>query len=145
MIKKNICVALAATCMLLASCNSKNTNKEEVSPNPNSTNPPNVVKILDRVICSGSNLPCPQYLINKIWGICLRNGFKEAMPNREVQSSREIRDLVSESESITRTRPTTYQTTDENGIVRDVQGQDEKYVEDITTTGVCIGSEYILK
>jgi len=67
------------------------------------------------------------------------------MPNREVQSSREIRDLVSESESITRTRPTTYQTTDENGIVRDVQGQDEKYVEDITTTGVCIGSEYILK
>lgn len=66
------------------------------------------------------------------------------MPNREVQSSREIQDLVSESETVTKTRPTTYQTTDENGIVNDVQGE-EQYDEEVTTKGVCIGSEYILK
>ncbi|QNI86467.1 hypothetical protein SynPROS71_50020 [Synechococcus sp. PROS-7-1] len=137
-------IALATAGMLLASCNAHDSKTNGSTSNPDSTNPPNVVKVLDRVVCSNNITSCPQEVINKIWGICLKNGFSEAMPNREVLSSRDIQDLVSESETITKTRPTDYQTTDENGIVKDVQGE-EQYDEEVTTKGVCIGSEYILK
>jgi len=137
-------VAYAVVSIMLTACNSNNSKTNDININPNKINPSNVVKVLNRVICQDNILSCSQEEINRIWGICLRNGFSEGMPRKEVVSSRELQELVSESQETTKSRPTSYQTTDENGIVRDVQTQEE-FKELVSTKGICIGSEYILK
>ena len=124
------------------------SQKDVQSPEGNSSNSsvPKVltrsVKVLNRVSCHASQSECPQSLIDQIWKICIRNGYQEKPSLTNILSSREIRELVNEVDSVTKKKLTYKYEEDEMGIVARVPVTKLVTVEK-TTKGYCIGSEYI--
>jgi hypothetical protein len=110
-------------------------------------NPRNLVKVLDGVRCHTDSSSCPEEDIRIIWEMCLRNGYQEIMPTKNVISGRSIEELVAENitEEKIRSESSSIDRTDPNGIVTtetiytEVPYEHTRYLR-----GVCSGSEYIL-
>jgi hypothetical protein len=91
------CSGLEET-MKLASEQTKNAreNFERKNPESNISNNSNIVKVLNRVSCDDKETYCGQEKINYIWKECLKNGYTISPPNRQVVSSRDLKELVKE-------------------------------------------------
>jgi len=140
--KPEYIAALTASVWIIA-ITGCSTNTDPRGNNDNtSTNPSNVIKVLDRVRCHESYSECLQSDIDDIWNACLRDGFTSTAPTQVVKASREITELVQETREVTKTRPKKVENIDENGIVTELEGSEE-YTETVNTKGYCMGTEYI--
>lgn len=130
---------------LLTGCNSPVASpgskaKLEIPDNTHS----NVIKVLDRVQCHETYTGCSQASINEIWDVCIQNGFITTGPPGNVKSSRDLKELVSETKHISNTRPKFIEKTDANGVVTSVPDGVEEYSSSYQAQGYCLGSEYII-
>ena len=131
------------TSLFLASCAANNpvpsgndgTSKEETQV------PQNIAKVLNRVTCE--NMICTQENINKMWQICLSQGWSENPNVNNVKTSRDLRELISGPATYEEMVYENIEQTDVNGIVTNAPSQ-RTVTKEATYTGYCIGTEYIV-
>ena len=128
--------------LFLSSCSAYNpisSNNDSISKDQTQV-PRNIVKVLNRVTCE--DMTCTQENVNKMWQICLSQGWTEKPNLAKVETSRDLKELTS--------GPTTYEeivyenieNTETSGIVTSTPSQ-RTVSKDVTYTGYCIGTEYI--
>jgi hypothetical protein len=128
--------------VLLVSCTNAKQDTQSTQ-NPGENNNTSVIKVLNRVTCKDVNGDCPQKRINRIWQSCINAGYVTSLPTKQIASSREIKELIRDSYSVSINTPK--QNTDENGIVYGSENEVVATQQEISFAGYCIGSEYITK
>lgn len=144
MLKKTILIAVS---LILSSCSSSAPNQSDEETNntvqrqtTENTIPENVVKVLNRVTCE--NMACTQEDINKMWQVCLSQGWSDQPTEQKIRSSRDLRELVTGNVVYTEVVNENVEKTDPSGIVTIIPSQ-RTIERPATITGYCIGSEYI--
>jgi hypothetical protein len=135
-----ICI-LGIPVVLLVSCTNTGENTQgtqEPSKNANTS----VVKVINRVKCMENATSCSQDAINRIWQSCINDGYVTSLPTKQINSSRDIKELTRNITTISRSAPKLI--TDENGIVYSSQTEVNTSQSNIKVVGYCIGSEYIV-
>lgn len=140
-----IALSVLLASIFSSSCKSNNKIKKpdknkEIVPQQTLKLSPNIVKVLNNVICNN----CNQNQINALWQECINQGYTQAAPDQRVVFSREISELVSTTYTYFFSKPKTLSYTDQSGIVTEIQ-KTTKVPISIKLSGQCRGSEYILK
>ena len=128
--------------ILLVSCTNAKQDTQ-TTQNQVENNNTSIVKVLNRVTCKDPNEYCSQGYINQIWRSCVNDGYVTELPNKQVASSRETKELTRNSSIVNIDTPK--EITDENGIVYGSEKEAVTTQREDVVTGYCIGSEYITK
>lgn len=127
--------------LLIASCSQQPMEIQKESQIKQS----NVVKVLDRITCNNIFDSCSGEIGKIIWDACLRDGFAESMPEGNVISSRDLRELTKGFITVKHSQPMVREETDENGIVTTTKVAPKEWETQSAVSGYCIGSEYIMR
>jgi len=119
--------------------NTQNGLVTQGSTKPTSSN---IVKVLNRVDCEEGTYYCRVY-VSEITRMCLSKGYVREVPGGNIRQSRDIRELLTGTVDREVTEKVSREEVDDNGVVYTIE-EPRSVTKKVSTTGYCIGSEYIL-